>query len=132
MEEVLRPPIETHIVGQADNRFYAQKGTEGTLYVLPRAAFVTRGNAIRADSKGEADVWIPWPQDAPEHLGGASKVIVICLSGGEEDRRCERMDCTSCKNHECSAYNGPQGHGAPSWHTLSPRGKVARAWTCPV
>jgi hypothetical protein len=130
-EEVLRPPVEMHIVGRADNRFYAQKGTEGTLYVLPKAAFVTRGYAILADRRGEADVWIPCPQDAPDHLGGASTVIIIGLSGDEEDRRCERLNCTNCRSHECMAYHGPQGHGAPSWHTLSPRGEVARAWTVP-
>jgi hypothetical protein len=128
-EEVARPPIEAHVVGMADNRFYAQRGREKTLYVLPRAAFVTRGNAILADGRGEADVWIPAPRDAPAYLGGACTVVIICLSGGEEDRRCERVNCTSCRNPECLAYSGPQGRGAPSWHTLSPRGRVARAWT---
>ena len=128
-EEVARLPIEAHVVGMADNRFYAQKGRENTLYVLPKAAFVTRGNAILADGRGEADVWIPAPQDAPEYLGGACTVVIICLNGGEEDRRCEQVNCTSCRNPECQAYSGPQGHGAPSWHTLSPRGRVARAWT---
>jgi hypothetical protein len=128
-EGVFRPPIETHIVGMADDRFYAQKGRERTLYILPKAAFVTRGKALRADGSGEAEVWIPCPQDAPRYLGG-SKVLIICLSGGEEDR-CAQTDCTGCRNPECLVYDGPQGHGAPSWHTLSPRGKVAKAWTVP-
>jgi hypothetical protein len=39
------------------------------------------------------------------------------------------VSCTNCRNPECLAYEGPQGHGAPSWHTLSPRGRVASAWT---
>jgi hypothetical protein len=123
--------IEAHIVGEAGDRFYAQKGLEGTLYVLPRAAFVTRGNAILADCSGVTSVWIPSPLDAPEHLGGASMVMIVCLSGDEEDRRCKQVNCTSCRNHECVAYDGPQGHGAPSWHTLPRRGKVAFAWTLP-
>jgi len=123
--------IEAHVVGEADDRFYAQQGREGTLYVLPRAAFVTRGNAILADCSGETSVWIPCPWDAPERLGGGSVVTIVCLSGDEEDRRCKQMNCTSCRNHECMAYEGPQGHGAPSWHTLPTRGKVAFAWTFP-
>lgn len=128
----LRPAqIEAQIVGEAEGRFYAQKGREATLYVLPRAAFVTRGKAILADCSGETSVWIPCPREAPEHLCGASTVTIVCLSGGEEDRRCEQMSCTSCRNHECVAYDGPQGHGAPSWHTLPRRGKVALAWTLP-
>ncbi|MGA2272730.1 MAG: hypothetical protein ABSH00_04180 [Bryobacteraceae bacterium] len=128
-EEVPRPPIEAHVVGMADNRFYAQKGREETLYVLPRAAFVTRGSAILADCRGDVDVWLPCPQDAPEYLGGVGTVIIIGLTGAEENRRCEQVNCSSCRNPECLAYVGPQGHGAPSWHTLSPRGKVASAWT---
>ncbi|MGA2964233.1 MAG: hypothetical protein ABSD96_21445 [Candidatus Korobacteraceae bacterium] len=128
----LRPlQIEARIVGEADDRFYAQKGTEGCLYVLPRAAFVIRGNAILANCSGVTSVWIPSPHDAPEHLSGASAVTIICLSGDEEDRRCEMLSCTSCRNHECIAYDGPQGHGTPSWHTLPTRGKVALAWTFP-
>lgn len=123
--------IEAHIVGEADDRFYAQKGREGDLYVLPRAAFVTRGNAILADCSGVTSVWIPSPPDAPEHVAGASTVTILCLSGDDEDRHCEQVDCTSCRNHECVAYQGPQGHGAPSWHTLPTRGKVALAWTFP-
>jgi hypothetical protein len=123
------PLIEAHIVGRADNPFYAQKDADVPLYVLPKAAFVIRGKAILVDCSGEADVWISRPQDAPEHLGGVSTVVIICLSGDEEDRRCEQVDCTSCRNHECLAYNGPQGHGTPSWRTLSPSGQVARAWT---
>jgi hypothetical protein len=130
-EKVLRPPIEAHVVGMAENRFYAQVGREETLYVLPRAAFVTLGNAILADCRGGVDVWLPSPQNAPEYLGGFRTVIIVSLSGSEEDRRCEQVNCTSCRNPECLAYAGPQGHGAPSWHTLSPRGKVASAWTLP-
>ena len=130
-ETGFRPLIEAHVVGRAADRFYAQEGIKETLYVLPRAAFVTKGKAILADCSGETDVWIPCPQGAPGYLGGAATVVtIICLGELEEDRRCEPMDCTSCRNHECLAYHGPQGHGAPSWHTLSPRGKVARAWTC--
>lgn len=128
-EKALRPPIEAHLVGMADNRFYAQKGREETLYVLPKAAFVTKGNAILADGRGDVDVWLPSPQDAPEYLGGVQTVIIVGLSGSEEDRHCEQVNCSSCRNPECLAYVGPQGHGAPSWHTLSPRGKVASAWT---
>jgi hypothetical protein len=113
----------------ADDRFYAQRGREKTLYILPRAAFVTRGSAILADCKGAADVWIPCPQDAPEYLGGVCTAVIIGLSAHEEDRRCKQVNCVSCRNPECLDYIGPQGHGAPSWHTLSPHGKVASAWT---
>jgi len=128
-EEAVRPPIEAHVVGLADNRFYAQKGSDKTLYILPRAAFVTMGLAILADLRGEAAVWIPCPQDAPEYLSGACTVTILGFTGGEEDRHCERETCASCRNHECLAYVGPQGRGTPSWHTLSPRGTVASAWT---
>jgi hypothetical protein len=126
----LRPTrIEAHIVGQAGDCFYAQMGRDRTLYVLPKAAFVIRGNAILADCSGETAVWIPCPHNAPERLFGPFPVTIVRLSGEEEDRRCVPMDCTGCRNHECVAYTGPQGHAAPSWHTLLRRGIVASAWT---
>lgn len=128
-ETVFCPPIEVNIVGRDDDRFYAQRGREPILYVLPRAAFVTRGKALLVDGSGEIDVWMPSPQTSPADLCGTSAVSIVCVSGGEEYRSCYPSHCNTCRNHECMAYTGPQGRSAPSWHTLSPHGKMVSAWS---
>jgi hypothetical protein len=128
-ETGINPPLQVAIVGHDADRFYAQKGNEPTLYVLPKTAFVTEGRALLVGEQGEVAVWLPTPHHAPPNLYGVTSVRIVGLTEREDRRRCEGLDCSGCRNHECVEYTGPQGRHYPTWHTLSTRGPVAAAWT---